>query len=68
MDPEDEANTQGDSGTTLRQRQPQGSVVSTVLLTCILFNYLKVLLVEFYTFLLKQGWFYFCLWCVWLVV
>ena len=55
MNSEDEANNQGDSGTTLRQRQPQGSIVSTVLLTCILFNHSKVLFVELYTFLLKQG-------------
>ena len=33
MDIEHEANTQGDSGATLRQHQPQGSTVATVLLT-----------------------------------
>ena len=48
MDLEHEASTQGDTDTTLRQRQPQGSTVATVLLTCILFNHSKVLVVQLY--------------------
>ena len=36
MDLEHEGNTQRDTGTTLRQRQPQGSIVATV---CLIYSY-----------------------------
>ena len=38
MDLEHEANTKGDSGSSLRQRRPQGSVVGT----CVLYIYIHI--------------------------
>ena len=51
MDLEHEGSPQGDTGTSMRQRQPQGSIVATVLFTCTVFNYSrKFLLHELLTF------------------
>ena len=41
MDLEHEASTQRDTGTTLRQRQPQGSIVATVYSLYILYSIIQ---------------------------
>ena len=68
-DLEHEASTQGDTGTTLRQRQPQGSIVATLLFIYFLLNHSRYyLLHELLTFEWNKCRCQFCPWRVWLVV